>query len=331
MSVIPTPNSDPIAALLLRLHQVIAALPGTSHQALLADQLTHAARRLQGHSQKPAASQRQLALLRHDLAAIAHWLTFLVNNNIFAEARLAPLRQDINQLLTTVVVAAEATPETVVTPEATVRMPVGLPAPTLPPPPPENWPPEEVVMPPPEKNESKGKRRKTSLTKVAYEGQTYTWTGQHWMDEQYLKPPEVVLRHLNQRLNPLLAEEDNKITDISELITRSQNARNTQQYDRAERLARRILTLEPNSHVGAAILCAVLRLRSHPAQAIQETNHFLPTGNAALLTSRAAALCDLGRWEEAQRSVGQALAIQTSEEAFMVVKRIKAERPDLYS
>jgi hypothetical protein len=68
----------------------------------------------------------------------------------------------------------------------------------------------------------------------------------------------------------------------------------------------------------------ILRLGSLP-------NRFLPTDNGPLLTSRAAAFCDLGRWEEARRSVGRALAISGgSEEAFMVVKRIKQHRPDLY-
>jgi len=50
-----------------------------------------------------------------------------------------------------------------------------------------------------------------------------------------------------------------------------------------------------------------------------------------LLTTRAAALCDLERWEEAKRAVGAALAMGKGDpEAFNVVSRIKSNRLDLY-
>ena len=49
-----------------------------------------------------------------------------------------------------------------------------------------------------------------------------------------------------------------------------------------------------------------------------------------LLTTRAAAYCDLKLWEQAKKIIGKALAIEESEEAFMVVKRIKAARPEIY-
>ena len=64
------------------------------------------------------------------------------------------------------------------------------------------------------------------------------------------------------------------------------------------------------------------------------TAPFMPSDNPALLTTRAAALCDLRRWEEAKTTIGRALAILRGEshkaEAFAVVRRIKANRPDLY-
>ena len=60
-----------------------------------------------------------------------------------------------------------------------------------------------------------------------------------------------------------------------------------------------------------------------------------PTDPFAMPSSRPShhsrrALCDLGRWEEAKRTVGHSLRIQESDEAFSVVRRIKAARPDLY-
>ncbi|MCB0226529.1 MAG: hypothetical protein KDI02_22745, partial [Anaerolineae bacterium] len=57
---------------------------------------------------------------------------------------------------------------------------------------------------------------------------------------------------------------------------------------------------------------------------------FRDTNYSPLLTSRAAALCDLKRWEEAKKTIGRCLVISKNETAFSVVNRIKAERPDLY-
>jgi hypothetical protein len=36
------------------------------------------------------------------------------------------------------------------------------------------------------------------------------------------------------------------------------------------------------------------------------------------------------RWEEAKKPIGRALAIGEGAEAFSVMRRIKANRPDLY-
>jgi hypothetical protein len=39
-------------------------------------------------------------------------------------------------------------------------------------------------------------------------------------------------------------------------------------------------------------------------------------------------LCDLEEWEEAKKEIGRVLAMRSSEEALLVVKRIKKFGPD---
>lgn len=167
-------------------------------------------------------------------------------------------------------------------------------------------------------------------TTVELDGVKYNWDGQSWYGEDYLKPSEYIIHKLNQELSNQLSQEDQQITDIHVLIQRAKNARANLQHICAEELAYRILELDPENHSGIAILCASLRDRGLPHQALKATDAFHSTDNLALLTSRAAAYCDIEMWEDAKQIISRALAIQESEEAFSVVKRIKAARPDLY-
>lgn len=168
------------------------------------------------------------------------------------------------------------------------------------------------------------------ITKIVLDGVTYIWTGSSWFDSHYIKPPVTVIQRLNALLESQLADDDSNITDIYELTHRAKIAREAKQYARAELLARRVLQLNPNSHAAAAVLCASLRARGLASQALDETDRFKNTDNVPLLTSRAAALCDVQRWDEAKQTLGKALALGGGEEAFLVVKRIKRARPDLY-
>jgi len=166
---------------------------------------------------------------------------------------------------------------------------------------------------------------------VQFDGKSYTWTGKDWYETKtFLRPPSTIIRKLNARLAQDLQCADTALTSVDAILKQANNARNAEQYGRAERLIRRALSQAPN-HVGAlAMLCAVLRAKGLPQQALDETAAFARANYSPLLTSRAAALCDLQRWEEAKHEIGRVLAIQASEEAFSVMHRIKAARPDLY-
>jgi len=168
--------------------------------------------------------------------------------------------------------------------------------------------------------------------RIHFNGKDYIWTGTGWYEAQtFLTPPQVIVRQLNTQLEQELKTEDTAIVNPAILIERASAARDALQYSRAEKLIRRALELSPGNHAALAVLCSVLRARGQPQQALDETEAFRRESHPPLLTSRAAALCDLKRWEEAKKEIGRALAIEESEEAFSVVRRIKAEKPDLYS
>jgi tetratricopeptide (TPR) repeat protein len=135
---------------------------------------------------------------------------------------------------------------------------------------------------------------------------------------------------LNECLASVLASEDAKVTDFNGLLQIARNARDASQFRRAEAAARRAIEIQPSSEPAFAILCSLLRHLGASDRAVQETDHIRSPNYPPLLVSRAAALYDLGRWEEAKSTLGWALAQQDSPEAFEVVNRIKAKRPDLY-
>jgi tetratricopeptide (TPR) repeat protein len=168
-------------------------------------------------------------------------------------------------------------------------------------------------------------------TFVDYNGKQYVWTGEDWYEAgSYLLPPVSIISYLNRKLAEVLADTDRQITERGALFNSAIAAREAGQYQRAERLIRRALSQSPQDQSLLAVLSSILRARGLPQQAIDETGCEGSINNPALLTSRAAAFCDLRLWERAKAEVGRALAIEGSEEAFNVVHRIKAERPELY-
>jgi tetratricopeptide (TPR) repeat protein len=168
--------------------------------------------------------------------------------------------------------------------------------------------------------------------RIRFNEKDYVWTGRGWYEARtFLIPPEVIIRQLNAQLQEELESEDTAIVNSVTLTERASAARDTLQFARAETLVRRALTVAPGDQAALAVLCSILRVRGRPQQALDETDAFKRVSHPPLLTSRAAALCDLKKWEDAKKEIGRALAIQESEEAFNVVRRIKAVRPDLYS
>jgi predicted Zn-dependent protease len=146
-----------------------------------------------------------------------------------------------------------------------------------------------------------------------------------------MRPPKAIVSKLNALLKDQLSRDDDAVADPSLLLERAKQARDNQQFDRAIQLLQRVLKLRPGYAGALAVLCSVLRKQGRPEKALHETEAARHLPYSPLLTSRAAAMCDLGMWEATKQEIARVLAMPGDRgEAFEVVHRIKAARPDLY-
>jgi hypothetical protein len=159
-------------------------------------------------------------------------------------------------------------------------------------------------------------------------GRSYVWDGQEWSGaDDHIIPPRSVILKLDDLLAERLAVEEATLTDWNELLQRAKFARGRQQYKRAERLARRARELNPGELGTVSVLCSVLREACRPQESLALADQFREWGYGPLLTSRAAALCDLDRWEEGLTQIKEVLAQGSNEAALAVFRRIKSYAP----
>jgi predicted Zn-dependent protease len=163
------------------------------------------------------------------------------------------------------------------------------------------------------------------------DGKVYVWTGSRWYGKRdFVTPPAVTINRLNRLVGDA---QDAKVVDPDEMVKRAQYAREHGQVPRALRLLRRAAAVRPG-HVGtAAVLCSTLRQAGQPAEALKVAERHGASPYQPLLTSRAAALCDLGRWEEAHRLIRRVIATtkgKPAEEALSVRIRIRSNAPQLF-
>jgi len=180
-------------------------------------------------------------------------------------------------------------------------------------------------------------KMKEEFKRISLEGRTYAWTGKKWVDvETFTNPAAVTVNKLNAILLLRLKEEDEKITDTDQLISRARNAKTQTQYGRAEGLARRALQLSPGNLWAVTVLCSCLRALGKPEDALRESAPYKNEIFPPMITTRAAALCDLGRWEEAKIEISRVFSIQRKHDLWhylepsIVLKRIKSARPELF-
>jgi hypothetical protein len=170
----------------------------------------------------------------------------------------------------------------------------------------------------------------------AYEGERYLWDGIRWTTTGYVEVPVVVATRLNAHFAEMIEADDVGITDMQELLDRAKRTRDARLLPRAERLAARVLKERPDHLGAAAVLSSILREQLRPEEAIAVTERFPGSRYAPLLTSRAAAMCDLKRWAEALRNIRAAFAADkaagnpTGQEALNVYARIRAGAPHLF-
>lgn len=179
---------------------------------------------------------------------------------------------------------------------------------------------------------------KGEKVEVVFEGTSYTWANKRWYNSQtFITPPEIVIRELDKRLPAARAKLERAIpqekittTDVDELLHQAGLARDNKHHVRAERFVRHALKIKPGHPPSLAVLCSVLRAKGLSRQALDETEPYRHLSYPPLITSRAAALCDLGEWTKAKKELSRALAMGGDSSAFAVLRRIKANRPELY-
>jgi predicted Zn-dependent protease len=170
---------------------------------------------------------------------------------------------------------------------------------------------------------------------VELDGKSYIFTGSCWYGKQdHISPPVVIVTRLNKLVQKQLNVDDSKHTNPDYLVTQAQKAREAGQLIRAIHLLRRASAIRPN-HVGTAtVLSSVLRQAQRPSDALTATERFRTSEYTPLLTSRAAALCDLERWEEAFRLIRHIGVLRNGKyeaEALSVRSRIKAHAPEWFN
>jgi len=162
-----------------------------------------------------------------------------------------------------------------------------------------------------------------------------------------MEPPVIIKLKLNLKLKESIVNKEIDLSnlEISELTTLASNFKdegapeNSSFKDMAALeisvfiIEELILTKNPEDSAALSVLCSLLRKVNKPKEALEKTKSY-KYQNAALFTSRAAAMCDLELWEEAHNEVARAIAmvsdIKDKQEGFNVVKRIKEVRLDLY-
>lgn len=162
---------------------------------------------------------------------------------------------------------------------------------------------------------------------------TYVWNGAGWYDKRtFLAPPANITQQLNRLLEEQLAAADDRIWNPVRLVIEATKAKNAEQYQRSVRLARRALHVDPENEAAATVLSSALRAMGRADEALDVTNGFPNSSSPLLLTTRAAAQCDLGRWPDALRTVRRALVTSSrrDEAPFTVLHRIRGSAPELF-
>lgn len=165
---------------------------------------------------------------------------------------------------------------------------------------------------------------------LSYGRKRFQWSGDGWVDlSTYRMPGSSVQFELNRLADSVRERSDSRQTELQVLIDGAQAARDAGRLRRAESLAVAALRLRAGHEGALAVLCSVYRQMGRPDSALALAEA-VQTNHRPLLTTHAAALCDLERWVEAKSVVLRVFRIGGTGEAFVVMHRIKAARPDLF-
>lgn len=146
---------------------------------------------------------------------------------------------------------------------------------------------------------------------VTFDGDQYGWNGQRWFNRKtHLEPPTAVSSKLSSLVAKQRRTRDKEIVDVDALLRKARKALNQGDIQRAIKLARQAYEQRPQHSGTVATLCRVLRTANRSREAVAVANNFLGSDYYPILTSRAAALCDLNRWDDALKQIRQVFAIR---------------------
>jgi tetratricopeptide (TPR) repeat protein len=171
----------------------------------------------------------------------------------------------------------------------------------------------------------------TGRFEIEWEGRWYFLSPKGFYDAQtFLKPAQLIDQHLKAACARELEIAFRTEKSVPSLLKHSRLAKDLGYLDLAEKITEQALVAEPQNCFAIARLSSILRARGLPQQALEVTAQ-VPQGDQThpVLTSRAAALCDLERWPEADQTIRRALGLLRSHpkvdatEAFSVLQRIR--------
>lgn len=169
--------------------------------------------------------------------------------------------------------------------------------------------------------------------KVQFEGKIYFKEKNGWRGSDNVIPPREVIHKLNGMIREKLLLEVEEAPPNPKVLLAKAEEEISANYDIAEKYVRRAIKLGARDGGTYSKLCAILRSMKKPEQALSDTEYARKSGNDALLTCRAAAMCDLQMHEKARKELAPVLARGSSDSknyALLVVKRIKKEAPHVY-
>lgn len=161
--------------------------------------------------------------------------------------------------------------------------------------------------------------------KVMHNQQSFTWNGKVWLDASFLQVHEALAVELCDRflIDVLDVSSPDWFRQSATLRQAASDRHSTATLRLVERACRRRLQRDPQDAATAAIPCSCLRQLGQPKQALLATEPLSHRSVPALLVSRAAALCDLARWDEAAETVQRALHCGGGAFALQVRNRIR--------
>lgn len=129
------------------------------------------------------------------------------------------------------------------------------------------------------------------------------------LTEKFMAPPEKTIHEIETAMADELAAEDATIQTLDGLLNKARELKKNKKFSRARTLVERALKTEPRNVHLVAMYSSILRSQNQSEKALEITQPFAYESNAALQTTRAAALLDEGRGAEAVAHAKRAYAI----------------------